>query len=342
MATKKKSTRKISLDVNNSLTEFYSSLDKETKEQLDRTLRDNEIEFRVNDVGMLVIKTNYEKFKQLNEGISYLKSLKRSIVLDDVNKILQGDFNFAEEIDYDWSKIELRHYKSSHNTVVVPKTQNQKIFIEQILNKKVILGMGSPGTGKSFIALAVALKLLELGRLKKIIISKPPIESGPSIGFLPGSTDEKISAFSASFMGILTELIGTEKRDKLIKDGTIQIENIGFLRGLSIGTRDSVLFLVDEAQNVEFAQHKMILTRLGSHKESRIVYAGDQKQSDLRYNKDTLSKIYGIIKESPFVGSTIFQKSDVVRSEVTKDLLGRIEDYEEKETMLKQKGRTNA
>ncbi len=191
--------------------------------------------------------------------------------------------------------------------------------------------MGSAGTGKSYIAIAVGLKMLELKLVHKMIISRPPLETGQSLGFLPGDVNAKMEMFLIPIYNILAELVGKERRDKYIADGAIEILPIGHMRGTSWGARDGVYVCVDEVQNMDFIQHKLVLTRIGSHPNSRVVLCGDQRQSDLRNGKDTLSLIHSIIKPSKYVGSTIFNRNDVVRSEAVKDILGLIEDYEDKQ-----------
>jgi phosphate starvation-inducible PhoH-like protein len=330
----KKSTRKITLDVHDKLTTFFKE---NIKNQVFADLCSKyRVTLKINNVGMLVIKGDKAGSSKLQNSFKKLSDLRRQIRIEDVSCMLEERpvTDLAEYVEDDNSsrvhndyRIDLRNNRSY--TSIKAKTRRQQEFIDAILNKKVILGMGSPGTGKSFIALTVALKLLQLKKVHKIIISKPPIESGPSIGFLPGTQEDKMGPYIASIMSILTELVGAEGRDKLIASGDVQIENIGYLRGMTLGNRESVVYILDEAQNVEFAQHKLILTRLGDKNESRIIMCGDQNQSDLKYKKDTLSKIHSIIKDSPYVGSVVFQREDVVRSEVVKDLLGRIETWEE-------------
>lgn len=338
-ANSKKSTRKINLQSSDPLSIFFEGLQEAERGKIFSRLKDMyNVELKINNVGMLIIKCHKDESESINNAFIKLNKLSmKKITLD----VIEGALGLAkntpydpkseeEEPSYSINNISFRK-KSGEFVNVIPKTENQAKFLEAIFTKKVAFGMGSPGTGKSFLALAASLKLLYSKKIHKIVISKPAIEAGPSIGFLPGSADEKLSAYAASFMGIIAELIGQEQRDKLIETKIIQIENIGFLRGMTLGGRDGVVYILDEAQNADFAQHKMILSRLGNHEESRIIYAGDQRQSDLKNKKDTLSQIYEIVKGSPYVGAVTFTKEDVVRSEVVKDLLGRIEQYEDDE-----------
>jgi len=295
-----------------------------------------DVELKVNAVGILIAKGDKDKTLELEK---YIKNSNKVIkTFEDLKSMLSEEVVEDVKEDFEYDSIILRDYRSQIN-IIKPKNEHQKDLIKSIMNKKVTLAMGSAGTGKSLISLAVGLKLLESKRIKKIVISKPAVDAGPEIGFLPGSEEEKLGPYTASVMNLIAELIGVEKRDKYMKDGLIEVQNIGFLRGMTLGSlkMGGVFFLLDEAQNVDFHQNKMILSRIGDHDESRIVYAGDQLQSDLKYKKDTLSLIYSIIKDSPYVGSVVFNRSDICRSETVRDLMERIEGYEEEENLKKLK-----
>jgi phosphate starvation-inducible PhoH-like protein len=321
----KKSTRKLTLEADSELTQLIKS--NEIRDVISNLERKYNVKITINKIGICVIKGTKEHSKYILDELEKLKELKRKPTENDLLNILDGK-PIEEEIEKTDFRLEFKD--GQRNTTILPKTENQKLFINEILNKQVIFGLGSPGTGKSFLSIAVALKMLELKMISKIYISRPNIESGPSIGFLPGSFSEKNDPFLLATFATIDEIIGKEKREKLFEAGKIEAILIGFMRGISIGTKSGIVAIFDEAQNIEFAQHKMILTRLGSHPNSKMIICGDQKQSDLKNKKDTLSKIHEIIKDSKFVGSTVFTKEDIVRSEVVKEILGMIENYEDK------------
>lgn len=337
----KKSTRKVTLDAHDKFTVFVRENIK--SDIVDKLAHKFGVTLKMNNVGFLVIKGDKIGSAKLQELFKRMKSFKRPIEASDLQAVLDGKQVEADEVVDNNGFLENNHiieFKSVRfSTIIKAKTKRQEELMDSIMKNKVTLAMGSAGTGKSFIALTVALKLLESEKIKKIIITKPPIDAGPEIGFLPGDENQKLAPYISSVMGILTELIGTEKADKLLKNGSIEIQNLGYLRGVTLGATKTggVLFLLDEAQNVDFHQNKMILSRMGDHPESRIVYAGDQLQSDLKYKKDTLSLIYSIIKDSPYVGSVIFTRQDIVRSPTVKDLMERIETYEEIQNIKKLK-----
>lgn len=337
----KKSIRKITIETQSKLVEFLKEMPDNKRLDLFKELFLNHaVELKLNAVGMLIVKSsksNAETIYQNLETLGKSKEITVEKIVDSISKGTRGEEEPNDEpLPKVWDSISLRHAKNGQ-TVIKAKTPRQEEAIQKILENKVTMLMGSPGTGKTFLAMAVGLKLLELRKIQKIVVSKPPVESGPGIGFLPGTEQEKMQPYLLSVMSILTELVGAEKRDKLLNDHVVEVQNIGYLRGMTLGNRDSVYCVIDEAQNVDFAGHKLILTRLGGAPESRLIFAGDQKQSDLVRKKDTLSVIHGIIKDSKYVGSVVFQKEDVVRSPVVKDLLGRIEDFEDAQVAQEEK-----
>lgn len=331
----KTTRRKLTLDSNSIITILFKQ-DQEHEVFKDITAK-YDVELKINAMGLLIAKGDKEKTLELERRVKNPKKVIKTfddlrIVLSEEVMVENVEDTQDEPVKFDI--IPLRDYKGNTN-VIKPKNEHQKDLIESIMKNKVTLAMGSAGTGKSLISLAVGLKLLESKKIKKIVISKPAVDAGPGIGFLPGGEDEKLGPYTASVMNLIMELIGIEKRDKYIKDGLIEIQNIGYLRGMTLGSQKmgGVFFLLDEAQNVDFHQNKMILSRIGDHPESRIVYAGDQLQSDLKYKKDTLSLIYSIIKDSPYVGSVVFNRDDICRSPTVRDLMERIETYEEEESL---------
>ncbi len=333
----KKSTRKITLSKGNSRIIKYISSLKDRSNLFNEISQKYDVQIKLLD-NIFVIKSHKDKAKKIYDNFLALDSNKRELerqdFLDAANFDIQKNSDEPEENKEifsfnNWTKIELNHYKQGQVTIIKPKTENQKLLIEEILNKKVTLALGSAGSGKSLIALAVSLKLLEMKRIVKIIMSRPVVEAGDSIGYLPGNLEQKMEPFLAPTMALLAELVGKEKRDKLISSGQIEIVNIGYLRGMTLSGRDPVVTIIEEVQNLDFMQHKLLLSRLGSQNEGRMIFCGDQRQSDLRNRKDTLSIMYNIIKDSPYVGAITFTRDDIVRSPVCKDLMERIETWED-------------
>lgn len=332
----KKSTRKVTLEANDKLTIFFKQHEGE------KVFRDLENKFnvtlKINAVGMLVIRGEKDTTLTLEQFFTTLKSLKRSISSEDIYNILEGKLVPEEEIPKDiWTKLDFRD-KAGRITTIKPKTPHQQELLEEILNKKVIFAGGSAGAGKTFIACALALKFLEQKLIRKIVVTRPHV-TAEEFGFLPGDIDEKMMPFLYPIFSIFEEIIGKEKRDEYIQKGHIEILPVAFSRGVTLGGKDGVITIIDEAENLTIKQAYLMLTRLGNHINSKIIFAGDELQTDLRKGGNALSTLKKILNASPYVGFVDFDSSDVVRSEIVKDILKRFEEYDRK--MLEEQEKEN-
>jgi phosphate starvation-inducible PhoH-like protein len=163
---------------------------------------------------------------------------------------------------------------------VYARTEKQKKYLEILKKNNIIYAIGPAGTGKTFLPVAVAVNKLISGEVKKIILSRPAVEAGESLGFLPGDLKDKIDPYLIPLYDSLSELIGHDKMNKKIEDGSIEIAPLAFMRGRTL--KDSFVIL-DEAQNATETQIKMFLTRLG--KNTTMVVNGDPTQIDLPSSK---------------------------------------------------------
>lgn len=319
----------MSLSKNDPLSVSYS----ENEEMFNELGKKYGVNIRKNSIGMLVIRIPqkisqdvYDSFLQLNKN--------KAMTRDDIESAFEGKYEYnSGEIIIDckptFDAMEFRH-KNGKTTYVKAANQHQQDLIDEILNKQVIHAIGSAGTGKGFISLSVCLKLLEAKKIVKIILSRPAVYAQENIGFMPGSMESKMEGLIAPVENLLIELIGKERTDKLFESNTLQILPVGFSRGLTIGARDGVVLLVDEAQNLNFMQHKLLITRLGKNPNSKIIFMGDQRQSDLVKGSGILMQMNNLLKGSKYFGSVTFTREDIVRSGAVKDLLERIEIAEDK------------
>ena len=322
----KKSTRKITLESNDKLTVFFK------EHQNDKVCEELENHFnvtiKINAVGMLVLRGDKESTAKLEECFTKLKSSKKPIVLEDIYNVIEGKLEVVSEEDYakkSWTQLDFRD-KRGMTYSVKPKTPHQKELIQQIIDKKVIFAGGSAGAGKTFIACAVALKFLEQKLIKKIVVTRPHV-AAEEFGFLPGDIDEKMAPFLYPIFSIFEEIIGREKRDEYITKGIIEILPVAFSRGVTLGGHDGVITIIDECENLTIKQAYLMLTRLGNHINSKIIFAGDELQTDLRKGGNIISTLKKILQESPYVGFIDFDSSDIVRSAIVQDIVGRFEKY---------------
>ena len=245
---------------------------------------------------------------------------KSKLVINTINQMLQK--SLSKELEEEDVK-SLYHFESSSNNDVLAndvviktprknifaRTEKQKTYINNLVKNNIIFSLGPAGTGKTYLAVAVAVSKLMSGEVKKIILSRPAVEAGENLGFLPGDLKEKIDPYLIPLYDSLYELVGYEKMQKKIEDGTVEIAPLAFMRGRTL--KDSFVIL-DEAQNATDTQIKMFLTRLG--KNTTMVVNGDPSQIDLPGSKSSgLLKSINILDDIDEIKITRFDTSDVQR-----------------------------
>ena len=245
---------------------------------------------------------------------------KSKLVINTINQMLQK--SLSKELEEEDVK-SLYHFESSSNNDVLAndiviktprknifaRTEKQKTYINNLAKNNIIFSLGPAGTGKTYLAVAVAVSKLMSGEVKKIILSRPAVEAGENLGFLPGDLKEKIDPYLIPLYDSLYELVGYEKMQKKIEDGTVEIAPLAFMRGRTL--KDSFVIL-DEAQNATDTQIKMFLTRLG--KNTTMVVNGDPSQIDLPGSKSSgLLKSINILDDIDEIKINRFETSDVQR-----------------------------
>ena len=203
------------------------------------------------------------------------------------------------------------------------KTLGQKQYISAIRRNDVVFGIGPAGTGKTFLAVVMAVAALKSGKVNKIILTRPAVEAGESLGFLPGDLKEKVDPYLRPLYDALHEILGTEHTQRLIERGVIEIAPLAYMRGRTL---DDAFVILDEAQNTTEAQMKMFLTRLGFG--SKMIITGDRSQIDLpRKAKSGLVAATQILKEISGISFVILEGSDVVRHPLVGKIVKAYEDH---------------
>ncbi|MBR2624793.1 MAG: PhoH family protein [Lentisphaeria bacterium] len=192
---------------------------------------------------------------------------------------------------------------------ILPRSAKQKEYLEAIRKKEVVFGIGPAGTGKTYLAMAMAVSLFLKGEVSRIILTRPARESGEKLGFLPGSLEEKVSPYLRPLYDALFDMIPQEEATSLINRNIIEVAPLAFMRGRTL---NNAFIILDEAQNTTTEQMLMFLTRMGFG--SRCVITGDPSQSDLAKNEHSgLEKALKTLKHVREIGFVFFSPGDVVR-----------------------------
>ena len=206
------------------------------------------------------------------------------------------------------------------------KTLGQKQYISAIRRNDIVFGIGPAGTGKTFLAVVMAVAALKSGKVNKIILTRPAVEAGESLGFLPGDLKEKVDPYLRPLYDALHEILGAEHTQRLVERGIIEIAPLAYMRGRTL---DDSFIILDEAQNTTEAQMKMFLTRLGFG--SKMVITGDRSQIDLpRKVKSGLVVASEILQEVEGIGFVMFDGSDVVRHPLVGKIIHAYEKHDAK------------
>ena len=205
---------------------------------------------------------------------------------------------------------------------IYAKTLNQVNYINLINDNDIVFSIGKAGSGKTFLAIVLAVKMLKEGKIKRIILTRPAVEAGESLGFLPGDLKEKIDPYLRPLYDGLYECLGREIVNELIEKGTIEIAPLAYMRGRTL---DNSCIILDEAQNTTKMQMKMILSRLGYN--SKMVITGDITQIDLpRDINSGLKHAISILKDVRGIGMIEFKGIDVIRHPLVNEILKRYDE----------------
>lgn len=211
--------------------------------------------------------------------------------------------------------------KKYNGRVIYPKTLNQKLYVKNLLEKDIIFGVGPAGTGKTYLAVMYAVSLLKEGTVKKIILTRPAVEAGESLGYLPGDLKEKIAPYLRPLYDALYDSLGVEQTNALIEKEVIEIAPLAYMRGRTL---EGACILLDEAQNTTTKQMKMFLTRLGFM--SKMIITGDVSQIDLPKGvKSGLVEAIEILDGIKEIGITKFSSDDVIRHLLVAKIIERYE-----------------
>ncbi|WP_448567446.1 PhoH family protein [Thalassotalea ganghwensis] len=239
-----------------------------------------------------------------------------------------------EKIDVNYEKMVTIKTKRG---VIKPRNDNQQAYVQNVLTNDISFGIGVAGTGKTYLAVACAVDALERQEIRRILLTRPAVEAGEKLGFLPGDLSQKVDPYLRPLYDALFEMLGFEKVEKLIERNVIEIAPLAYMRGRTL---NDAFIILDESQNTTVEQMKMFLTRIGFN--SRAVITGDVTQVDLpRGQKSGLRHAIEVLDNIPGVSFNFFQSKDVVRHPVVARIVEAYEAYEKKVNKLKAEQKNN-
>ena len=270
------------------------------------------------------------------QGDSIAENLAKKILkqlydlLKDGYPIYPNDVEYAVRILSGDDRIKLKDifldtvYITSKKRPVIPKSQAQKEYIDAIRSSDMVFGIGPAGTGKTYLAMAMAVAAFAKGKVNRIILTRPAVEAGEALGFLPGDLAQKIDPYLRPLYDALHDMMQFEKVSNLIEQGVIEVAPLAFMRGRTLN--DSFVIL-DEAQNTTSEQMKMFLTRIGF--SSKAVITGDITQIDLPVEKPSgLIEAKDILQRIEGIKFIFFSKKDVVRHGLVQKIIKAYEDLD--------------
>ncbi len=248
-----------------------------------------------------------KKFKYLTNYYSEFNSLNPNVI----DEIIYNDIKYNGK-----DKVSLILHGVGGKPILA-KTKNQKVLVDMLKENQLVFAVGPAGTGKTYTGVAIAVKALKEKEIKKIILTRPAVEAGENLGYLPGDLKEKLDPYMQPLYDALRDMIPTVKLNKLLNDKVIEIAPLAFMRGRTL---DNAFVILDEAQNTTPAQMKMFLTRMGMN--AKFMVTGDPGQVDLPRNiisglKDALM----ILKDKKNIGIVHLNDKDVMRHPIVKEII---------------------
>jgi phosphate starvation-inducible PhoH-like protein len=297
--------------------------------------------FGVNEKKLSKIKSYFPKIKIIARG-NQLKVLGQSkdisefeekliILIEHLKKYKQLTENNIERILSSESENELLLHDNeilvfgNSGLVVKPKTKNQRELVNKMADNDMVFAIGPAGTGKTYTAVALAVRALKNKTVRRIILTRPAVEAGEHLGFLPGDLKEKLDPYLQPLYDALRDMIPAERLNDMIENGIIQIAPLAFMRGRTL---DNAFVILDEAQNTTKSQFKMFLTRMG--KSAKFIITGDLSQIDLpKTQQSGLKQALEVLKEVKGIGFVYFDEQDVIRHHLVKHIISAYKKAEE-------------
>jgi phosphate starvation-inducible PhoH-like protein len=239
------------------------------------------------------------------------------MVREKIMRMIEGGDIYDGEEPYDEEGDVIVTFKKK----IKPLTENQKLYIRMIEENDIVFAVGPAGTGKTFLAVAMAVKYLREGKIERIILTRPAVEAGESLGYLPGTYEEKVYPYLIPLYDALFSMIPYDRVKRMMEARIVEVAPLAYMRGRTLS---DAFIILDEAQNTKAIQMKMFLTRIGPR--SKVVITGDVTQIDLpKHEKSGLTEAINILQGIEGIAFVFFDKEDVSRHRIVKSI---IEAYE--------------
>lgn len=261
------------------------------------TVLGDEVMIEQFETKLLVLIQHFHKYNRLTES--------------NIDRLIMEDHNVVLELDEDV----IVH--GTHGKLVKARTSNQRKLVDLSYDKDMVFAIGPAGTGKTYTAVALAVRALKNKEVKRIILTRPAVEAGENLGFLPGDMKDKLDPYMQPLYDALNDMIPSEKLKAFIEERVIQIAPLAFMRGRTL---DNAFVILDEAQNTTVQQMKMFLTRMG--RSAKFVVTGDMTQIDLpNRQKSGLSHSIDLLKDVPEIGMVYLDQKDVIRHKLVMKII---------------------
>ncbi len=258
------------------------------------------------DTKLQVLIQHFHKYNRLTDS--------------NIDRLIMEDHNVVLELDDDV----IVH--GTHGKLVKARTSNQRKLVDLSYDKDMVFAIGPAGTGKTYTTVALAVRALKNKEVKRIILTRPAVEAGENLGFLPGDMKDKLDPYMQPLYDALNDMIPSEKLKAFIEERVIQIAPLAFMRGRTL---DNAFVILDEAQNTTVQQMKMFLTRMG--RSAKFVVTGDMTQIDLpNRQKSGLSHSLDLLKDLPEIGIVYLDPKDVIRHKLVMKI---IQAYKQEQTL---------
>jgi phosphate starvation-inducible PhoH-like protein len=290
-------------------------------DQLERRF-DSTVILRGNSIITVGQKSEVEVIEKIIDQLNYIYIKNGSITDEDLKKLI--DFSKKDEDVDTYVNVETKIVYNGYKDSVKVKNKKQEDYLSKVLNNDIVFAIGPAGTGKTFLAVAMALNALKNNEVSRIILTRPAVEAGESLGFLPGDLNEKIDPYLRPLIDALQFMLSPEKLKSLKERNIIEINPLAYMRGRTLS---NAFIILDEAQNSTSSQMKMFLTRLGF--KSKAIITGDITQIDLpRKAQSGLVEIESILKGIKGIDFIHFDNNDVVRHKLVADIIRAYEKLE--------------